>query len=84
MSPRDAAYDIVLSGDADLSVRLAQQPFAGWNSPERIMTSTHTIYRNLQGRTDHPKVPELMNIMRKQALLAHELPNAQPAIMRKG
>jgi glyoxylase-like metal-dependent hydrolase (beta-lactamase superfamily II) len=78
MSPQDAAHDIVLSKD------FARQSFVDWNSPERIMTSTHTIYRNLQGRTDHPKVPELMNIMRKQALLAHKLPDAQPAVMRKG
>ena len=77
MSARDAAYDIVLSND------FAQQPFANWNSPERIMVSTHTIYRHLAGRTDTPKVPELLNTMRKQALLAHELPNAQPSMMRK-
>lgn len=77
MSARDAAYDIALSHD------FAQQPFAKWNSPERIMVSTHTLYRHLQGRRDHPKVPELLNTMRKQALLAHQLPNAQPAVMRK-
>jgi glyoxylase-like metal-dependent hydrolase (beta-lactamase superfamily II) len=77
MSPKDAAYDIVRSDD------FARQPFAGWNSPERMMTNVHTMYRHLQGRADHPKVPELMNIMRKQALLAHELPDAQPAVMRK-
>jgi cyclase len=78
MSPQDAARDIVLSDD------FVHQPFVDWNSPERIMTNTHTIYRNLQRRTDHPKVPELMNIMRKQALLAHKLPDAQPTVMRKG
>lgn len=77
MSARDAAYDIVLSDD------FAGQPFAGWNSPERMMTNVHMIYRYWRGRTDHPKVPELMNLMRKQALLAHRLPDGQPAIMRK-
>lgn len=76
-SAEEAAYQIVLSGD------YAQQPFADWNSPERMMTNTHTIYRHLGGRTDHPKVPELLNILRKQALLAHALPDAQPAAMRK-
>jgi glyoxylase-like metal-dependent hydrolase (beta-lactamase superfamily II) len=76
MSPTDAAYDIVLSNE------FAQQPFADWNSPERIMLNVHTMYRHLQGRTDHLKVPELSNIMRKQALLAHKLPNAQPTVMR--
>lgn len=77
LSAREAAHKIVLSDD------FAQQPFANWNSPERMMTNTHTLYRHLEGRTDHPKVPELMNIMRKQALLAHELPNAEPKVMRK-
>lgn len=77
LSARDAAYDIVLSDD------FVQQPFVRWDSPERMMTNVHTLYRHLQGRTDHPKVPELLNIMRKQALLAHQLPNAVPSIMRK-
>lgn len=77
LSAGDAAYDIVLGDD------FAQQPFALWNSPERMMTNVHTLYRHLQGRTDHPKVPELINTLRKQALLAHQLPNAEPAVMRK-
>lgn len=77
LSAQAAARAIALSSD------FSQQPFANWNSPERIMVSTHTEYRHLQQRTDHPKVPELLNTMRKQALLAHELPNAKPAIMRK-
>ncbi|MEM7530757.1 MAG: MBL fold metallo-hydrolase [Chloroflexota bacterium] len=76
LSARDAAHDIVLD------VEYAKQPFADWNSPERMMTNVHTIYRHLQGRADHPKVAELVNIMRKQALLAHQLPDAQPAVMR--
>lgn len=46
------------------------------------MTNTHTLYREWQGRVDHPKVPELLNILRKQAILAHKLPNAQPQVMR--
>jgi cyclase len=73
----EAAKDIVL-GQA-----FAGGPFATWNSPERMMTNVHTLYRHLQGRTDHPKKPELTNILRKQALLAHQLPDAQPAVMRK-
>lgn len=76
MSAKGAAYDVVLSDD------YAQQPFADWNSPERMMTNTHTIYRHLGGRTNHPQVPELLNILRKQALLAHALPAVQPAVMR--
>ena len=77
LSARDAAHDIVLNAE------YAKQPFADWNSPERMMTNVHTMYRHLQGRADHPKVPELVNIMRKQALLAHTLPDAQPAVTRR-
>ncbi len=77
MSATDAAYDIALSQD------FAEGPFADWNSPERLMTNAHTIYRQLGGRADQPNVLELLNTQRKQALLAHELPDAQPAVMRK-
>lgn len=65
-----------------LSQSFSNQMFSTWNSPERLMANAHTIYRELSGRKDHPKVPELIRIMRKQALLAHKLPNAQPAVMR--
>lgn len=68
---------------AVLNDEFARQPFAAWNSPERIMVSAHTQYRHWRGEHRHPKVPELLNILRLQALLAHDLPNAQPAIMRK-
>ncbi len=77
LSAAEAARDIVL-GNA-----FAGGPFATWNSPERMMTNVHTLYRYLQGRTDHPKKSELTNILWKQAVLAHQLPNAQPAVMRK-
>jgi cyclase len=77
LSAAEAARDIVLSRE------FTQQPFSRWNSPERMMTTVHTLYRHLQGRADHPKIPELLNILRKQALLAHQLPDAEPAIMRK-
>lgn len=77
LSARDAAYAIALSED------FSGRPFAAWNSPERLMTNVHMIYRHLDGRKDQARVPELMNLMRKQALLAHRLPDAQPAVMRK-
>jgi cyclase len=73
----EAATGVVLSPD------YARQPFGHWNSPERIMNSTHTLYRQWSGRTNAPKVPELLGIMRKQALLAHRLPHAEPQVMRK-
>jgi cyclase len=77
MSAAEAARDIALSRD------FAAGPFAGWNSPERLMTSAHTLYRNWRGRTGSPSVVGLLNVLRQQAWLAHELPDAQPAIMRK-
>jgi glyoxylase-like metal-dependent hydrolase (beta-lactamase superfamily II) len=76
MPPGKAAYDIVLSDE------FSKQPFAGWNSPERMMSNLHTLYRHFKGRTDSPGIPVLLNIMRKQAMLAHQLPDAEPAIMR--
>ena len=77
LSAPEAARDIVLGDD------FARQPFAAWDSPERMMTNAHTLYRHLRGRTDYPRAAGLVNILRKQALLAHEMPDARPAIMRK-
>ncbi len=77
MSAKDAAYHIVRSDS------FSQGPFAGWNSPERLMTNAHTIYRHLEGRGDRLTEREMLFIMRKQAMLAHALPDAQPAVMRK-
>ena len=75
--PHEAARRIALSDNFQL------QPFALWNSPERIMVSTHTIYRNLDGRTDPISTRELVIIMRHQAQLAFDLPNAEPQLMRR-
>jgi len=66
-----------------LSNEFMEQPFATWNSPERIIINVHTLYRHLQRRRQKPKALELLKIFRRQALLAHELPHAQPASMRK-
>lgn len=77
MSAKDAAHDIALSED------FARRVFSQWDSPERIMTNVHVIYRHLRGRTGHLKTAERLSILRKQALLAYELPEATPALMRK-
>jgi len=77
MSAVDAARDIAHGAE------FAHQPFANWNSPERIVVSTHTIYRNLRGQTRHLQPLDLLTLLWKQAMLAHELPDAQPAVMRK-
>jgi cyclase len=65
-----------------LSPEFAKQPFAKWNAPERIMTNVHTLYRGLKGRKGRPGALSLLNLMRRQALLAHAMPGSQPAIMR--
>jgi cyclase len=77
MSPGKAAYDIVLSEE------FSKQPFSDWNSPERMMTNMYTLYRHFKGRTGSYSMPVLLNMMRKQAMLAHRLPGAAPAVMRK-
>jgi cyclase len=77
MSAEAAARDIVLSEE------FARGPFASWNSPERMVINTHTLYRHYAGRTGHPSTLERLLIMRRQAMLAHELPDAQPLVMRK-
>lgn len=76
MSAKDAAYEIALS-DA-----FSQRGYSRWDSPERIMTNVHIIYRHMQQRTVHLKAAEKLNILRKQALLAYEMPDATPASMR--
>ena len=53
------------------------------HAPERIVVSTHTIYRNLRGQTRHLHALDMLKLMWNQAMLAHELPDAQPAVMRK-
>ena len=58
-------------------------PFAKWDSPERMMTNIHVLYRQFEGRGGHMSVPAKVNLMRKQALLAYALPDAAPALMRQ-
>lgn len=65
-----------------LSEGFQTSPFADWNSPERIMVSTHTLYRQFSGRSDTPGIPELLRTLYRQAELAHKLPDAQPTVMR--
>ncbi len=77
MPARQAARELVLSRDS------AEQPFAEWDSPERIMVSAHTLYRNWRGQTRSRSTLKLVSIMWQQALLAQELPGARPAVMRR-
>jgi cyclase len=73
-----AAYRIIASED------FAKLPFSRWDSPERMMTNVHLLYRHLKGKNGDMSVPAKVNLMRKQALLAHWLPHARPAMMRNG
>jgi cyclase len=77
MPAKEAAYDIALSDD------FSRRVWSRWDSAERIMTNTFVIYRHLQGKTGHLKAAEKLNILRKQALLAYELPQVTPASMHK-
>lgn len=75
MPPGKAARDIVRSR------RFQRSPFAQWDSPERMMTNTHLLYRDFRGRPGHHTVPQKLNLMRRQAELACELTGAAPAVM---
>lgn len=75
---RKAAHQIIAS-DAFRGL-----PFSRWDSPERMMTNVHLLYRQFRGKIGHMSVAAKVNLMRKQALLAHTLPDARPAVMRKG
>ncbi len=77
LSAKAAACQIVAS-DAFRGL-----PFARWDSPERMMTNVHLLYRQFRGRTGHMSTPAKVNLMRKQALLAHTLPDASPALMHR-
>ena len=49
-------------------------PFACWDSPERIVTSAHTLYRHWGAyKSGLPEVVETLTIMRKQAILAKKI-----------
>ncbi len=46
------------------------------------MTNVHLLYRQFKGKKAHMSVASKINLMRKQALLAHKLPHASPSVMR--
>ncbi|HXJ96717.1 MAG TPA: MBL fold metallo-hydrolase [Terriglobia bacterium] len=72
-----AARDVVLSPSFRTS------PFAHWDSPERIVSNAHTLYRYWGASVASPPGKlGMMNLMRQQAGLAFELPEATPRAMR--
>jgi glyoxylase-like metal-dependent hydrolase (beta-lactamase superfamily II) len=77
MSPLEAAREVVFSPPFRTSA------FAGWDSPERIVTNAYFLYRHWGARVS-PLLGPLgkMNLMRQQAGLAFDLPDAMPRAMR--
>jgi cyclase len=57
--------------------------FAGWDSPERIVTNAYSLYCHW-GASVSPRLSPLgkVNLMRQQAGLAFDLPDAAPWTMR--
>ena len=77
MPPLEAARDVVFS----LGFRTSA--FAGWDSPERIVTNAHTLYRHWgSSLRSLPGKLGVMNLLRQQAGLAFALPEATPRVMR--
>jgi cyclase len=77
MSAAQAARDVIFSAD------FAHQPWGRWDSPERLLTSAHTFYRHWG--IAQPTLPGklgVMDLLRKQARLAFDLPHATPRVMR--
>lgn len=52
-----------------------KQPFAAWDSPERIMINVHGIYRRLLRRRHRVGVLERLKLLRLTALIAGEFPD---------
>ncbi|MGI9383367.1 MAG: MBL fold metallo-hydrolase [Methyloligellaceae bacterium] len=76
--PVEAACGIVSSP------AFRESPFTEWDSPERMMTNVHVLYRHFRGNTRPLSTLQVVNILRKQALLAHAFPEGRPASMRFG
>lgn len=75
-TPVKAAHEIVTSQE------FCNYQFSNWDSPERMMTNVHLLYRQFKGKKSGLSVLAKIRLMRKQALLAHKLPHARPAVMR--
>jgi glyoxylase-like metal-dependent hydrolase (beta-lactamase superfamily II) len=78
MSPLEAARSLALSAD------FRSRPFARWDSPERLVTTAHTLYRGWSAAPSRrPGTLDLLKVMRRQASLAVELPEATPRVMHR-
>jgi glyoxylase-like metal-dependent hydrolase (beta-lactamase superfamily II) len=77
LSAKAAAYAIAQSG------RFRQLGFAEWDSPERVMTTAYSIYRQLGTSAFPAGTPGLLRVMAEQAELAFEFPAASPRLMHQ-
>jgi cyclase len=73
MLPLEAAKSVLFS------TAFQETEFAKWDSPERLMSNAHTLYR--QWGVDLPGPSGVMALMRNQAAVAFELPEATPRCM---
>ncbi|MGH1352994.1 MAG: MBL fold metallo-hydrolase [Methyloligellaceae bacterium] len=76
VKPADAAYQIAESQAFTSSI------YMGWDSPERLMTNCHTLYRNFQSNMKPMSRMEIIGMMANQAGLANQLSDATPQCMR--
>ena len=75
--PNEAAETIIFSDE------FKESKFSNWDSPEKIMTNCHILYREYKGQNKPLKPLQIINMLSKQALLAHKLPEATPKAMRQ-
>ncbi len=76
ISVETAAEEIILSDE------FQNTPFINWDSPERMMTNCHILYKHYSGNLKPLKPLQIINLLRKQAILANKLPEASPKKMR--
>jgi len=76
MSPLEAAREVVFSA------AFRTGAFASWDSPERIVTNAYSLYRHWGAGVGTLGPLGKMNLMRQQAGLAFDLPDATPRAMR--
>lgn len=75
VAPAQAAWQIV-TGEA-----FRAHGYGAWDSPERMMTNVHLLYRHWQGKPAPLGPAAKINLLRKQADLAFALPDAKPGVM---
>lgn len=78
MSPARAARAVVFSA------AFQRGPWAQWDSPERLVTSASTLYRHWGAPASRlPAKLAQMDLLRQQATLAFDLPDATPQVMHR-